>query len=182
MRHPGHQSLAHRLSGNRPVSKLAEPLLTVEHVHLAIRGQPILRDVNLQVRAGEIVALIGPNGAGKSTLARVALGLLRADSGQVWRQPGVRIGYMPQRLAMDDTLPLSVRRFVTLGTPATRDRVRAALAGLQPSGGTICRPLFAAPAQYLTCFCRHLSQKPANLKKSIGKRFMTMFFCGEMTA
>ncbi|ASJ25046.1 hypothetical protein LHGZ1_2215 [Laribacter hongkongensis] len=42
--------------------------------------------------------------------------------------------------------------------------------------------MFAAPAQYLTCFCRHLSQKPANRKKSIGKRFMTMFFCGEMTA
>lgn len=116
------------MSGNHPVGKLVEPLLTVEHVHLAIRGQPILRDVNLQVRAGEIVALIGPNGAGKSTLARVALGLLRADRGQVWRKPGARIGYMPQRLAMDDTLPLSVRRFVTLGTPAARDRVRAALA------------------------------------------------------
>ena len=110
------------------MSRLAEPLLTVEHVHLAIQGHPILRDVSLQVSAGEIVALIGPNGAGKSTLARLALGLTRADSGRVWRKPGVRIGYMPQRLAVDDTLPLSVRRFVTLGTPAARNRVRAALA------------------------------------------------------
>ncbi len=106
----------------------AEPLLTVEKVNLAIRGNPILRDVSLQVTAGEILALIGPNGAGKSTLARVVLGLIRADSGRVWRKPGVRVGYMPQRLAVDDTLPLSVRRFVTLGTPASRERVREALA------------------------------------------------------
>lgn len=105
-----------------------EPLLTVEKINLAIRGNPILRDVSLRVTAGEIVALIGPNGAGKSTLARVALGLVQADSGRVWRKPGVRVGYMPQRLAVDDTLPLSVRRFVTLGTPASRARVREALA------------------------------------------------------
>lgn len=106
----------------------AEPLLTVEKVNLAIRGHPILREVSLQVTAGEIVALIGPNGAGKSTLARVVLGLIRTDSGRVWRKPGVRVGYMPQRLVVDDTLPLSVRRFVTLGTPASRERVREALA------------------------------------------------------
>ncbi len=105
-----------------------EPLLTIEKVNLAIRGNSILRDVSFQVTAGEIVALIGPNGAGKSTLARVALGLVRADSGQIWRKPGARVGYMPQRLVVDDTLPLSVRRFVTLGTPASRARVRDALA------------------------------------------------------
>ena len=106
----------------------AELLLTVESVNLAIQGNPILRDVSLQVRAGEIVALIGPNGAGKSTLARVVLSLIRANSGRIWRKPGARVGYMPQRLAVDDTLPLSVRRFVTLGTPASRERVREALA------------------------------------------------------
>ena len=110
------------------MSRQAEPLLTVEHVHVAIQSHPILRDVSLQVSAGEIVALIGPNGAGKSTLARLALGLIRADSGRVWRKPGARIGYMPQRLVVDDTLPLSVQRFITLGTPASRDRVQAALA------------------------------------------------------
>ncbi len=106
----------------------AEPLLTVENINLAIRGNPILQGVNLRVTTGEIVALIGPNGAGKSTLVRVVLGLLRADSGRVWRKPGARVGYMPQRVVVDETLPLSVRRFVTLGTPASRARVREALA------------------------------------------------------
>ncbi len=107
---------------------MAKPLLTAENIGLAIRGNPILHNVNLRVAAGEIVALIGPNGAGKSTLVRVLLGLLRPDSGRVWLRPGLRVGYMPQRLALDDTLPLSVRRFVTLGTPATRARVQTALA------------------------------------------------------
>ncbi len=106
----------------------SEPLLVIEKVNLAIRSNPILRDVSLQVTAGEIVALIGPNGAGKSTLARVALGLIRADSGRIWRKPGARVGYMPQRLMVDDTLPLSVWRFTTLGTPTSRARVREALA------------------------------------------------------
>lgn len=104
-----------------------EPLLTVEGVSLAIRGNSILQDVNLQVSTGEIVALIGPNGAGKSTLVRVVLGLLQPERGRVWRKPGARIGYMPQRLAVDETLPLTARRFITLGMPASREQVRAVL-------------------------------------------------------
>lgn len=106
----------------------AEPLLSVENVDFAIRGNPILRDVSLRVMGGEIVALIGPNGAGKSTLVRIVLGLLRPDRGRVRLKSGLRVGYMPQRLAVDDTLPLTVRRFITLGTQAPRERVRAALA------------------------------------------------------
>ncbi|HRF43680.1 MAG TPA: zinc ABC transporter ATP-binding protein ZnuC [Candidatus Competibacteraceae bacterium] len=104
-----------------------EPMLTVENIHFAIRGNPILQAVNLQVSPGEIVALIGPNGAGKSTLVRIVLGLLRPDSGQVRLKPGLRVGYMPQRLTVDDTLPLTVQRFVTLGTPASREQVRSTL-------------------------------------------------------
>ena len=106
----------------------AESLLTVDGVSLAIRGSSILQDISLQVRSGEIVALIGPNGAGKSTLVRVILGLLQPERGRVWRKPGVRIGYMPQRLAVDETLPLTARRFITLGMPASRERVQEVLA------------------------------------------------------
>lgn len=106
----------------------AEPLLTVDNINFAIRGNPILESVSLRVAAGEIVALIGPNGAGKSTLVRIVLGLLRAGSGRISLQRGLRIGYMPQRLTVADTLPLTVCRFITLGTPASRARVRDILA------------------------------------------------------
>ncbi|MDQ5910974.1 MAG: Zinc transporter ATP-binding protein ZnuC [Pseudomonadota bacterium] len=111
-----------------PATLPNEPLLTVENVHFAIRNNAILQAVNLQVSAGEIVALIGPNGAGKSTLVRIVLGLLRPNQGRVSLKPGLRVGYMPQRLVIDDTLPLTVQRFVTLGAPASRERVQAVLA------------------------------------------------------
>ena len=104
-----------------------EPLLTVEQLSVTLHGHSILHQINCQVRAGEIVALIGPNGTGKSTLVRAVLGLLRADSGTVWRKPGLSIGYMPQRLMLDETLPLRVQRFITLGTPADRAHVLAVL-------------------------------------------------------
>jgi zinc transport system ATP-binding protein len=104
-----------------------EPLLIAENISLTIHGNPILSGVSLAVRVGEIVALIGPNGAGKSTLIRILLGLLQPDQGQITRQPGLRIGYMPQRLTVTDTLPLTVQRFITLGMPATRARVRELL-------------------------------------------------------
>lgn len=106
----------------------AELLLNVEQVGLTLRGNTILRDASLHVRTGEIVALIGPNGAGKSTLVRIVLGLIRPDQGRIWRAAGLRVGYMPQRLTVDNTLPLSVQRFVTLGGTASRARVQAALA------------------------------------------------------
>ncbi|HOB61130.1 MAG TPA: zinc ABC transporter ATP-binding protein ZnuC [Candidatus Competibacteraceae bacterium] len=106
----------------------ADVLLTVERVSFATHGNAILEDVSLQLAAGEIVALIGPNGAGKSTLIRIVLGLLRPSRGRVWLKPGLRVGYMPQRLAIDGTLPLTVRRFITLGAPASHQRVQAALA------------------------------------------------------
>ncbi|TWB75252.1 zinc transport system ATP-binding protein [Nitrospirillum amazonense] len=79
----------------------------------------VLQSVDLAVSAGEVVTLVGPNGAGKSTLLRAVLGLQRPSGGTVWRKPGLRIGYMPQRLAVDATLPLTVRRLLALWGPVT---------------------------------------------------------------
>ena len=97
-------------------------------VGLSLGGQSVLEGVDVAVGEGEIVTLIGPNGSGKTTLVRVVLGLLEPDRGRVYRRPGVRIGYMPQRVAIDGTMPLTVARFLSLGGPARRDRVAAALA------------------------------------------------------
>ena len=78
------------------------------------RGFTAVDSVDLKVRQGHIHALIGPNGAGKTTLVRAVLGLLKPDSGTVWRKPKLRVGYMPQKLNVDPTLPLSVLRFLRL--------------------------------------------------------------------
>lgn len=106
----------------------SEPLIEVRGVDVSFGGTSVLSHVDLTVGAGEVVTVIGPNGSGKSTLLRVALGLLRPNVGRVTRRAGLKIGYMPQRITVDDTLPLSVRRFLSLGAPeVARDEAEALL-------------------------------------------------------
>ena len=100
----------------------------VEARDIGVRdGDRVLLDgVSLTLEAGRITTLIGPNGAGKTTLVRILLGLQQASTGSVGRSPGLRIGYMPQKLHIDPTLPITVAGFLDL---ANRDRqaCRAAL-------------------------------------------------------
>ncbi|MBF7728822.1 zinc ABC transporter ATP-binding protein ZnuC [Pseudomonas sp. N040] len=107
---------------------MSTPLLRLQGITVQFAGQAVLQDVQLQVDAGEIVTLIGPNGAGKTTLVRAVLGLLKPDSGTLWRKPRLRIGYMPQKLTVDPTLPLSVLRFLRLVPGVDRTSALAALA------------------------------------------------------
>ena len=78
--------------------------------------------------AGSLFILAAPSGAGKTTLVRVVLGLLRPSQGSVWRQSRLRIGYMPQKLSVEATLPLSVLRFLCLVAGVGRAEAEAALA------------------------------------------------------
>ncbi len=96
-----------------------ELLIEARGIALQYGRQRVLDNIDLQVERGRIVTLIGPNGAGKSSLVRVMLGLLRPDSGEVRRKPGVRIGYMPQRLQLSASLPLTAGRFLTMVERAT---------------------------------------------------------------
>lgn len=106
---------------------MTQPLVTVEDVSRHFGDQQVLEHVSLSLHPREIITLIGPNGSGKTTLARIVLGLLAADSGTVTRQSGLRMGYMPQHIRIDETFPLTVDRFLWLAEPGrTRDR-RAAL-------------------------------------------------------
>ncbi|MCU7846256.1 MAG: zinc ABC transporter ATP-binding protein ZnuC [Candidatus Thiodiazotropha sp. (ex Monitilora ramsayi)] len=91
------------------------PLVEAREISIQLQGRQLLENVSLNVRPGEIVTLIGPNGAGKTTLVRIILGLLKADEGEVSLKPGLRIGYMPQQLALSENMPLTVKRFLCLG-------------------------------------------------------------------
>lgn len=101
----------------------ASALIEARGVIVKRAGQAILSGIDLAVSAGEIVTLIGPNGAGKSTLVRALLGLEPIDGGTVHRRDGITVGYQAQKLSIDGTLPLTVRRFLTL----TRQRKDADL-------------------------------------------------------
>jgi zinc transport system ATP-binding protein len=107
---------------------MSAALIRLAGVGVSFAGQSVLQDVQLSVQPGEIVTLIGPNGAGKTTLVRAVLGLLKPTAGSVWRKPRLRIGYMPQKLHVDPTLPLSVLRFLRLVPGVKRAAAAAALA------------------------------------------------------
>jgi zinc transport system ATP-binding protein len=102
-------------------------LVSLADVRVAFGDRVALDQVSLELCPREILTVIGPNGAGKTTLLRVVLGLQRADAGRVQRRGGLRIGYVPQRFAIDDTLPLTVRRFLAL-VPGAKREITEALA------------------------------------------------------
>lgn len=106
---------------------MSDALIRLDKVAVTLSGQNVLDDIQLSVKPGEIVTLIGPNGAGKTTLVRAVLGLLKPDSGTVWRKPKLRVGYMPQKLHVDQTLPLSVLRFLRLVPGVDRTAAASAL-------------------------------------------------------
>jgi len=89
-------------------------LLSAENLGVRFGRDEVLRAVSLRLDPGEIVTIVGPNGSGKSTLLRALLGIQRLSSGRVMRKPGLRLGYVPQRLAIDKTLPMTARRFMSL--------------------------------------------------------------------
>lgn len=89
-------------------------VLRANNISLRIDGKTILDNVSFQLQEGQITTLIGPNGAGKTCLIRILLGLQKATSGTVTLAQGIRIGYMPQKLTIDPSLPISVRGFLGL--------------------------------------------------------------------
>lgn len=107
---------------------MTQTLVRAHGLGLTLGGHEVLDDVSLTLDAGRITTLIGPNGAGKSTLARLILGLATPDRGRIERRPGLRIGYMPQHLHLDESLPLTVDRFLWLGATGSAAGRRAALA------------------------------------------------------
>ncbi len=103
------------------------PLITLKGVGIRRAGRWLVRDVGFSIHPREIVTLIGPNGSGKSTTAKAATGVFRPDEGWVERRPGLKIGYVPQKLQIDWTLPLTVRRLMTLTGPLSEADLVAAL-------------------------------------------------------
>jgi len=106
---------------------LADTLAEARGLGIYRAGRWLVQGIDLSVKRGEIVTLIGPNGSGKSTTAKAIIGLLKPDAGTVRRAPGLRIGYVPQHLTMDRTLPLTVARLMTLTGRRSGFDVRAAL-------------------------------------------------------
>ncbi|MGD1882974.1 MAG: ATP-binding cassette domain-containing protein [Paracoccaceae bacterium] len=129
-------------------------LIAVQNLAVTYGGRRVLNDVSLTLDPGEIVTIVGPNGSGKTSLFRAIIGATDAAKGNISLQPGLKIGYVPQRLHIDPTLPITVERFMRLTERVSRARCAEALvsAGVpdllkrqmaQLSGGQFQRVLLA---------------------------------------
>ena len=129
-------------------------LVSLDNAGVFMSDKWLVRGVSLDVRRGEIVTLIGPNGSGKSTTAKMALGVINPSEGSAKCRRDICVSYVPQKLSVDWTMPLTVNRFMTLTQTANERDVKRALcsAGIEHlknaqvrnlSGGEFQRVLLA---------------------------------------
>lgn len=136
------------------MDKAKDILVSLDNAGVSMSDKWLVRGVSLDVRRGEIVTLIGPNGSGKSTTAKMALGVINPSEGSAWCRRDICVSYVPQKLSVDWTMPLTVNRFMTLTQTANDSDVQQALnsAGIEHlknsqvrnlSGGEFQRVLLA---------------------------------------
>lgn len=98
-----------------------DSVISFSNVSFAYDRLPVLRDVSFDVAEREAICIVGPNGGGKTTLAKLILGLIHPNTGQVRvfgrppKESRLRIGYMPQHLRYDPSFPASVMDIVLTG-------------------------------------------------------------------
>jgi zinc transport system ATP-binding protein len=111
-----------------------KPVISTHGIAVNLGGRQVLHDVSVSISPGEIVTIVGPNGSGKSTFLRALIGAVPLASGHVDKASELRIGYVPQKLAIDATMPITVRRFLGLPRKIDLQTTEAALARADVGG------------------------------------------------
>ena len=107
--------------------EIGETLVSLNNAGVRVSDKWLVRGVSLNVRRGEIVTLIGPNGSGKSTTAKMALNVIEPSEGNAQCKHHIRVSYVPQKLVVDWTMPLTVNRFMVLTHAANESDIQRAL-------------------------------------------------------
>jgi len=131
------------------------PLIAIKNLYFSYGDQLVLEDINLEINAGDFLAVLGPNGSGKSTLLKLILGLLEPQKGKIFLfgvpakefRERWRLGYVPQRATakVDPVFPVTVEEVVGFGLlarkrfprflgPEDRSKIREALAQVEMEG------------------------------------------------
>ena len=109
------------------IKSIKFPLIELDNISVSFEQKPILKHINLRIYSDSVITIVGPNGGGKSTLLKVLLKLLPPSDGTVKYHTNVRIGYVPQKIHLDPTLPITVGRFLSLKQGINQADIRQAL-------------------------------------------------------
>lgn len=97
-------------------------ILEVENLSIQFDENKILENIGFHVKKGEVLAVVGPNGAGKTVMFKALLGFIPYSGSINWK-PDIKIGYVPQKLAVERSFPLTVREFLALRLESSGDGV-----------------------------------------------------------
>lgn len=98
-------------------------LIEAKNISLTIDKKTILSNISLEIKKRDFVTVIGPNGAGKSMLLKALMGFFKLTSGKVILQKNLRIGYVPQKLDLNGSMPISVRKFLKLKNDTDDEKI-----------------------------------------------------------
>ncbi len=102
-------------------------LINISKLSLRYGSNTALQEIDLSVETNEIVTIVGPNGSGKTSLFKAIIGTVPTFSGQIKLKPNLKIGYVPQQLNIDQTLPMTVERFLKLNNKLEVNSYESAL-------------------------------------------------------
>jgi zinc transport system ATP-binding protein len=94
--------------------KLTNALISAKNVSVIKNQKSILENIDIQINKKDFITIIGPNGAGKTMLLKCLMGFYKPTSGMIERKEKLKIGYMPQSINVINTMPMTVKGFITV--------------------------------------------------------------------
>ena len=89
-------------------------LIKISDLSIKYGSKIVLKGMDLSLNSGEIVTIVGPNGSGKTTLFKAIIGTAPVSAGKIEIRTDLKIGYVPQQIKIDQSLPMTVERFLML--------------------------------------------------------------------
>ena len=94
--------------------KSTNALISAHNISVVKNKKVILENIDIEINKNDFLTIIGPNGAGKTMLLKCLMEFYKPDSGEITKKPNLKIGYMPQSINIINTMPISVRNFITV--------------------------------------------------------------------
>lgn len=100
-------------------------LVKFDGVEFSLQDKLVVHDVSFTVEPGIFLTIVGPNGSGKTTILKLIIGAYKPTKGTIFRDTDLRIGYVPQKLNVNDTIPMDVNCFLNLGRKFPNKKIQS---------------------------------------------------------